>query len=371
MKKSFKKLLAVIFVLSVLATFYYLWSKGQRQTERYQIETINPNDTLMRKILLTGNITPRDEVAIKPQIAGIIAELMVQPGQQVEAGQIIARVDVIPEMIQMSNAEAQLAQAKLEHERLDKVHQRAEQLYKQNLISAEEYERSENDYEAARLRLASASDALSIVRKGISSRGSGESNTLVRATRTGKILSIPVRVGSSVIPANNFNEGTTIATIADMRELIFKGNADETEVGKLAVHQPMSITIGALPGVTIDAAVEYISPQGVANQGVMLFEVKGAMRITSDSIATILRSGFSANAEVTTEVASGVLSIPEACVLYRADSTFVHRVLSEEPWKTEELPVRLGLSDGQRVELLPGSPLSPTDRLRGSLIREL
>lgn len=366
MKKFIKWLLGAIFALAVIITFVYLWRRGQGDPLSYQIETARAGDTIRRHLVLTGSIVPRDEVAIKPQIAGIISEILVNPGDEVATGDIIARIAVVPEMMQSNNAEAQFAQTRVEHERIKAVHQRNQGLYDQGLISAEEYEKSKADYETSKLQLASTEDALLIIRKGVSARSSKESTTLVRATRSGKVLSVPVKVGSSVIQANNFNEGTTIATIANMSDLIFLGNADETEVGKLALGQSMEISLGALPNQKFEAEVEYISPQGKASQAATLFEVKGAMKNLNSELIALFRSGYSANAKITTSRADNVITIPESCLSYRGDSTFVQIVTQENPLQTEERFVEIGLSDGQKAEVKQGIKVG--ERVRGNQI---
>lgn len=366
MKKVMKWLLGGIFLLAVFGTFVYLWGKGQDAETLYQVEVAKGADSISQHLVLTGSIVPRDEVAIKPQIAGIISEILVEPGAQVAVGDVVARIAVVPEMMQTSNAESQLEQYRVAHQRIQASYQRSKTLFDQGLIPQEEYERSKEEYETSRLRLASAEDALMIIRKGVSARSRGESTTLVRATRSGKVLSIPVKVGSSVIQANNFNDGTTIATIADMSDIIFLGNADETEVGRLRVGQSMEITLGALPERRFIAEIEYISPQGKKEQGATLFEVKGAMKeLTSEDIAAF-RSGYSANAKVTTAQAMGIVTIPEACIVYRGDSTFVHIALNEHATQTEERAVVVGLSDGNRIEVKQG--LKAEERVRGNQI---
>lgn len=368
MKKVLKWALVIVFALAVISTFGYLWSKGNQPAFSYEVVSPTEGDTLRKKVVLSGLITPRHEVAIKPQIAGIVSELLVEPGAEVEVGDVIARISIVPDVMQVSNAEATLEQVRVEHDQLKGVYERDMALHAKGLLANEDYERSRADYERVKVRLSSAQEALQIMRKGTSKRLSRESSTQVRATIRGKVLNIPVKVGSSVIQANSFNDGTTIATIADMHNLIFEGKADETEVGKLAVGQPMHLSIGAISGLSLRAEVEYIAPQAEQSLGTALFGIRGALRNVTPEIIASLRAGYSANAEITIAERMGVLSIPEACVIYQADSTFVEVVTSQEPWATERRAVRLGLSNGSRVEVLKG--ISATDRLRGSQISQ-
>lgn len=363
MKRIIKWALWILFGLAVVLTFTYLWRNGQTKEKSYQIIPVTTGDSIAQQLVLSGTVKPRDEVSIKPQIAGIISEVLVQAGQEVKVGDVIARISVVPEMQQINNAESNLEQARVTYERLASVHARDKELYDKGLLATEEYERSKAELANARIQLSSAEQALQITKSGVSSKYSKQSSTLVRATIAGKVLSVPVKVGSSVIQANNFNEGTTIATIANMNHLIFEGMADETEVGKLAVGQQMNITIGALQDIKLRAVVEYISPQGTTSSGSTLFEVRGALQGITASDITRLRAGYSANAEIVINKVTGVLSIPEACLSYRGDTTFVQLVKVEKPLSTEERVVTVGLSDGAKAEIKQG--LKKGDKVRG------
>lgn len=366
MKRFIKWALWIAFALAVVATFVYLWRQGQEPEKQYELISVQEGDSISKNILLAGSIKPRDEVAIKPQIAGIISELFVEPGDEVQVGDIIAKLRVIPDMQQVNSGESSLEQARIQLGLQREVHKRNESLYKRGLIATEEYEKSRADLANVELQYRSASDALQITKSGVSSRYSKESSTLIRATISGKILSIPVKVGSSVIQANTLNEGTTVATIAKMTDLIFVGYADETEVGKLKTQLPMTLTIGALPELKILAEVEYISPQGIDAAGSTRFEVRGRMQNLSSEVINQLRAGFSANADITIQRVSKVQTLPEYCITYRNDSSFVQLVINEDPLQTREQYVQLGLSDGNRVELKGG--LKAKDRVRGNEI---
>lgn len=366
MKRFIKWALWIIFALTVVATFVYLWRQGQTPEKRYEIVTISEGDSISKNLIIPGRIKPRDEVAIKPQITGIISEVLVQPGDEVAVGDVIAKLRVVPDMQQVNSGESNVEQTRIQLNRIREIHQRNEGLYSKGLLPSEEYEKSRADLANAELQYRSATEALQITKSGVSSRYSKESSTLIRATIAGKVLSVPVKVGSSVIQANTFNEGTTVATIAKMTDLIFDGLADETEVGRLKPQLPMVLTVGALPKLKLLAEIEYIAPQGSDTSGSMRFEVRGKMlNLTSDVIAQ-LRAGFSANADITTESVKKVMTLPEACITYRNDSSFVHLVTREEPLETKEQYVKLGLSDGNRVEIKAG--LKAKDKVRGNEI---
>ncbi len=289
MKKFFRILLWILVAALFIGTFVYLYLNSKPKETRYEI--VSPDTgNIERTTVLTGKIEPRDEIQIKPQISGIITQINVEPGDMVQAGDVIAVIKVIPEASQLSNAEnrVNVAQISLEDARLK--HERNTTLYDKRVISREEYETTLAAYNKAKEELASARDAVNIVKQGVSQYNASEANTQVRATITGLVLDVPVKVGTSVIQANTFNDGTTVATIADMNNLIFKGNVDETEVGSLTVGMPMTISIGALPDFSSNAVIEYISPKGTETNGANTFEIKAAISIDP---SVNLRAGYS------------------------------------------------------------------------------
>lgn len=363
MKKVFRILMWLIIVVIFIGTFVYLFINSQSKEDVYELVSPSVGD-IQKSTVLTGKIEPRDEIEIKPQISGIVSEINVEPGDVVKSGDVIAKIKVIPDEAQLSSAqnrvniaELSLSQAKLEYER-------TKMLYDKTFASREEYEQSQNTYEKAQEELASAVDALSIVRDGISSTNAQQSNTLVRATIDGLILEVPIKVGSSVIQANTMNDGTTIATIADMNNLIFRGKIDETEVGLLKVGMPMIVSVGALPEVSPSAVIEYISPKGNDENGSNTFEIKAAMDVP-DSIN--LRAGYSANASVILNKADNVITIPESIIEFSGDSTFVYYLTDSIPaQKFERREIKTGISDGIKISVTDGIDMSA--RLRGRKI---
>ena len=371
MKKAIRVILAALVALIFIGTFVFLYKNSLPKPVQYEVFTPAVLD-LSRTTVVTGKIEPRDEVAVKPQISGIITELLKEAGQRVEAGEVIAKLKVIPDMNQLASAESRvrLSQLNLEQAKVD--YERQKTLYDKGLISANDYEKVRQSYNQAREEASIAQEQLELTRDGVSASNASSSNTLVRSTISGIILDIPVKVGNSVILSNTFNDGTTIASVADMSKLIFRGNIDETEVGRLTVGMPMDITIGALQDLRFSASLEYISPKATATTGgANQFEIKAAVRVPTDSLggsAAIIRSGYSATANIVLENANQVLTIPEAAIEFSGDSTFVYIVKNPgaKELEYERRQVQTGLSDGINIEVRSG--LKAEERVRGGII---
>ena len=360
MKKYRKLIIAAIIALIFIGTFVFLWQKSQPKEVVYN-EFTPQLDSIQKTTIITGKIEPRNEVNIKPQISGIISELLKEPGDYVNAGDVIAKVKVIPDMAQLSSAEMRVRLADINLRQAETDFQREESLYNQKLVSADEFDKTKVALAQARHEKVAAQDALEVVRDGVSKSNANASSTLIRSTISGVILDIPVKVGNSVILSNTFNDGTTIATVANMNDLIFRGNIDETEVGQLVGGMPMKITIGALQDLKFDASLEYISPKAVESNGANQFEIKAAVKLTEGGK---IRSGYSANAEIVLAKADNVLSIPESAIEFSGDSTFVYIVKGDGKQKTyERTNVTTGLSDGVNIEIKKG--LTTKDKVRG------
>lgn len=365
MKKFFRILLWTIVGVIFIGSFVFLYINSKEKPVRY--ERISPEITsIERTSVLTGTIEPRDEINIKPQISGIITEILVEPGDKVKEGDVIARIKVIPEASSLSSAQARVDKANISLDDARQKYDRARQLYDKKVIAREEYESAETTLRQAEKELESAQDSYDIVREGVSRYNASEANTMVRATISGLVLDVPVKVGSSVIQANTFNDGTTIATIADMTDLIFLGKVDETEVGLLKPGMTMAVTIGALDSFTPTAVLEYIAPKGSTATGANTFEIKGAI-MAPDSIA--LRAGYSANARVRLSGADNIIAIPESAVEWAGDSTFVYVMTDSLPEpKYDRRPIVTGLSDGLKIEVKEG--VDTTMVLRGNMIND-
>ena len=360
MKKYSKLIMAALIAVVFIGTFVFLYQKSQPKPVVYSEFTPKVTD-ISKVTVITGKIEPRDEVSVKPQISGIITHLYKQAGDMVSAGEVIAKVKVIPDMGQLSSAEARVRLAGINLKQAQVDFDREESLYRQRLVSEEEYDKQKQALSQAREEMAAAQDALEVVRDGVSKSNANASSTLIRSTISGLILDVPVKVGNTVVLSNTFNDGTTIATVANMNDLIFRGNIDETEVGRLVEGMPMKITVGALQDLRFDAVLEYVSPKAVENNGANQFEVKAAVTAVRDGK---IRSGYSANAEIVLAKAEGVLSVPESAIEFCGDSTFVYVVGGTGEQKTyRRTQVVTGLSDGVNIEIKSG--ITTKDKVRG------
>ena len=359
MKKFGKYLVFILIALVVAGTFAYLFKRSRPQEIRYEELTAEMAD-IVKSTVVTGKVQPRDEVNVKPQISGIIAELYKEAGQPVKEGEIIAKLKVIPDMSSLSSAQSRVRLSEVNLKQAKTNFDREKALYDKQLVSADEYDKVAQALRQAEEELKAAKETLEIVRDGVSSSNKSGSSTLIRSSVSGLILDIPVKVGNTVINSNSFNDGTTIATVADMDDLIFDGNIDETEVGRLSVGMPVKITVGALQDVVIDASLEYIAPKATENNGTNLFEIKASLQVPKN---VTVRSGYSANAEIVLQTAAQVLSIAESALQFDGDGTYVY-VLGDNGYERRD--VKTGLSDGVNIEIKEG--LSLGDKVRGNQI---
>lgn len=360
MKKYIKIISLIVIALIFIGTFVFLYQKSQPKDTVYDI--LHPQTTDLAQITVaTGKIEPRDEVQIKPQISGIISEVYKEAGETVKKGEIIAKVKVIPELGSLNSAESRVRLAEINGRQAETDLERMEKLYQSKLVSSEEYEKTLLAAKQAREELQAAQDNLEIVKEGITKSSASFSSTLIRSTIDGLILDVPIKVGNSVIMSNTFNDGTTIATVADMGDLIFRGNVDETEVGRIHEGTPVKITLGALQDMKFDAILEYISPKSVENNGANQFEIKAAITVP-DSIT--IRSGYSANAEIELQRANNALTVPESAIEFSGDSTFVYILTDSVPTqKFTRRQVKTGISDGVNIEIKSG--LNANEPIRG------
>ena len=360
MKRYFKYIMMALAAVVFIGTFVFLYIKSQPKPVEYN--EFEPKQMDIRKTtVVTGKIEPRNEVNVKPQISGIITEILKEAGQKVEAGEVIAKVKVIPDMSSLSAAQARVRLAGINERQARTDFEREKALFDKGRVSADEYDKIAQALRQAREESAAAQDNLEVVRDGVSKTNASASSTLIRSTVTGLILDIPVKVGNSVILANTFNDGTTIATVANMNDLIFRGNIDETEVGRLTTGMTMKITIGALQDLKFDARLEYISPKATDQNGANQFEIKAAVNLPTSSEQ--IRSGYSANAEIVLAEARGVLSVPESAIEFSGNDTFVYVVKGSGKEKTyERRKVTTGLSDGINIEIRSGLKKGETVR---------
>ena len=341
MKKYLKITLLVIIAIILVGTFVFLYQKSKPKVIVYETLAAEVTD-LEKTTVATGKVEPRDEILIKPQISGIVDEVFKEAGQSVKKGEVIAKVKVIPELGQLNSAESRVRLAEINAKQAETDFTRIKKLYEDQLISREDYEKGEVAVKQAREENQTAKDNLETI--------------------DGLILYVPVKAGNSVIMSNTFNDGTTIATVANMNDLIFRGNIDETEVGRIHEGMPIKLTIGALQNLTFDAILEYISPKGVETNGANQFEIKAAITVP-DTVQ--IRSGYYANAEIVLQRASKVLAVPESTIEFSGDSTFVYIMTDSVPQqKFERTQVTTGMSDGIKIEIKKG--VTAQTKLRGA-----
>lgn len=365
MKKVLKISLIVLFVAALVGTFAFLWNKTRPVKTEYGIVTPKI-DTIIRRAVATGTIEPRDEVLIKPQISGIVSEVFKEAGEKIRQGEVIAKVKVIPEMGQLSSAESRVNQAKISLEQAQRDYDRTKQLFDTGVMSRDDFEKAGTTLDKAKEEMQNSKDNLEIVQNGIASRNAELSNTQIRSTVTGMILDVPVKVGNSVIMSNTFNDGTTIASVADLSDMIFRGKVDEAEVGKLKEGMPVKLSIGALQDVALDATLEYIAPKGANENGVVMFEIKAAVKMPDD---LFIRAGYSSNADIVIDRRDGVMTVPESIVEFEGDKSYVN-LLTSDSTATEQAfdrrEVKIGLSNGINVEVTEG--LTGDEKLRGAVL---
>lgn len=362
MKKVFRIVLVVLIVGIFAGTFIFLWKKTRPVRTVY--ETVTPlRDTIEQFVVATGQVEPRDEVLIKPQISGIISALHKEAGNTVRQGDIIATVKVIPEMSALSSAESRVNQAEITLRQTQREYERTAGLYDKRAVTRDEFEKAETELNMAVEDLRSARDNLEIVRDGILSRNAELSNTQVRSTIDGMILDVPVKVGNSVIQSNTFNDGTTIAVVADMNDMIFRGDVDETDVGKLREGMPVKLSIGAMQQTELDAELEYIAPKASTDDNIIKFEVKAAIELNDD---IFVRSGYSANASIVIDRRENILTVPEGVIEFENGRTYVYVLTGgeDEEQTFERREIHTGLSDGINMEVTDG--LTENDRVRGN-----
>ncbi|MEM1206527.1 MAG: efflux RND transporter periplasmic adaptor subunit [Acidobacteriota bacterium] len=355
--KTFIGIGIALLLLAVFGgTLVYLYGKSQTSPVEFDTETPFLAD-IVEKTVATGSVVPRREVEIKPQISGIVEEIFVEAGDVVGRGENVARIRVVPDMLSLNNAENRLARARisLDNARLDLERNRT--LVAEGTIPQATFQQLQMAVDAAAEEYRGAESNLQIVKEGAASSSSA-SNTLVGSTLAGMVLEVPVEVGNSVIEANTFNDGTTLATVADMEEMIFEGKVDESEVGKLEIGMDMVLTVGALEEERFQARLEHIAPKGVEEDGAIQFEIRAAIQLVE---GRFLRANYSANADVVLDRRDQVLAIPEALLRFDdANDPFVE--VEVGPQRFEARPVELGLSDGLVVEVVGG--LSKTDQIK-------
>lgn len=359
----------IIFLLFIVVAFIfgirYLWLKDKQDPVVYKTEQASVQ-TIVRKTVATGSIVPKEEVLIKPNISGIIKEIYVEAGDNIKAGDLIAQIEVVPNASSLTNAKNNIAgartsveTAKLALSNQKSIYDRQKALFDKGVISANDFDGIQNSYNQAEQRVkqeqvnyTSAAQNYDIIKTGTTSGLGNAATTQIRSTITGMILDVPVKTGNQVIEANNFNDGTTVATLADVDKMIFEGKVDESEVGKIKEDLPLEITVGAIENKTFDATLDYIAPKGVAENGAIQFEIKGTLKKTDST--TFIRAGLSANASIILQKAEDVLAVKEAVVQYdpKTKQPFVEVETGDQQFERRD--IETGVSNGIFVEVKSG-----------------
>ncbi len=360
MKKVIKifglSLIAILFI----GTLVFLYKKSQKKPDQFEIKSASVN-SIIKKTVATGTVQPRKEIEIKPQVSGIIEKVYLEAGQMVHKEDVMAQINIIPDMVTLNNAESRLKRAQLNFEDAKIDFDRQTTLFEKKVISKEDYQKANLSYNSSREEVESAENNLELIRKGVTKSSAKTTNTLIRSTIDGMVLDVPVKEGFSVIQANNFNAGTTIATVADMNDMIFLGKVDETEVGKIKEGMNIELTIGAIDNEKFNAVLKYIAPKGKIENGAIQFEIKADVLLKKDQF---IRSGYSANANIVLDRRDSVLTIPEGLLKFAHDTAYVEIEKSKDAY--EKKFVKTGLSDGINIEIVSG--ITKEDKIKGNLI---
>jgi HlyD family secretion protein len=349
MKKILATALGLLVVLFIGWAFFYLYQKSHAKPVVFQTETGEVTNVI-KKTVATGSIVPRREVEVKPKVSGVLAELYVDPGKIVKLGDELGKISIIPDAGQINQAESALRTAQIALDNAKRELDRNEALFKQGVVADAELQRFRTDFALRQQDLSTASSNLQLAREG-ATRAQGKSSTLiVTATAPGMVIDVPVKVGVSVIQANNFNAGTTVATIADMNDMIFDGRVDEAEVAKVQEGMKLAIKVGAIEDDKLEGKLEYIAPEGKLTDGAIQFEIKAAVKL-KDNVR--IRANYSANADIVLDERLNVFAIREALVQYDNGKPFVE--VETLPQTFIKKDVKLGLSDGIKVEIVSGA----------------
>ncbi|MGM0498092.1 MAG: efflux RND transporter periplasmic adaptor subunit, partial [Bacteroidota bacterium] len=362
MKKVLKISLIVLIIGAFGGTIFYLYQNSKEKPTEYQTQKPQITD-IIKKTVATGEVIPRNEIEIKPQVSGIVKKLYVQPGDTVKEGDRIAKVKIIPDMVNLNNARSRVNKANISYEDAKKEFDRQKKIYEKGVIPEAEYQKYKVALENAKEELEAAKNNLQLIKEGAIDKQGESSNTLIRSTIKGTVLDVPVERGNSVIEANNFNDGTTIASVADMGDMIFKGKVDETEVGRLKQGMDLNLQIGAIQDQRFDAVLEYIAPKGIEENGAVQFEIKADVKQKEDQF---IRAGYSANANIIMEKKDSVLAISESLLQFKNDTTFVEVETEQQEYK--KVYPEFGISDGINIEVKSG--ISKEDKIKDPTRRE-
>ena len=347
MKRVFTILIVLLLAASFFGTGFFLFNKTRKPAVVYETDSLVYTE-IVKKTVATGSIMPRREIQLKSQVSGIVESIFVDPGQNVKVNQVIAKIRIIPNVVQVNNAEKRVKTADINLRNARREMERQKRLHEEQVVSDVDYNQFLLQYELARQELEAAENNLELVREGASKRAGAISN-LVYSTAEGMVLDAPVKEGSFVIETNTFNDGTTIAYVANMNEMIFEGKVDESEVGKIREGMELKLKIGALDSEDIRAVLEYISPKGVTEEGAIKFEIKAAVALVD---GVFLRSGYSANADIVLDQRERVLGVKESNLIFEGEKIYVDLLVGDQVF--EKRAISTGLSDGIYIEILEG-----------------
>lgn len=356
MKKFLSILLGLVVVVIIGGAFVYLYKTSHKKPVVFQTEQAEVTD-IVKKTVATGSIVPRREVEVKPKVAGVLAELYVEPGRLVKLGDPLGKISIIPDAMQVNNAQSSVRTAQIAFDNARRELERNEALFKQGVVAEAELQRFRTDFALRQQELTVAGSTLQLVREG-QTRAQGKSSTLiVTATAPGTVIDVPVKEGFSVIQANSFNAGTTVAVIADMDDMIFDGRVDEAEVAKIKEGMKLAIKVGAIEKDKLEGTLEYIAPKGKEIDGAIQFEIKAAVK---QKPGIQIRANYSANADIVLDEKRQVLAVREALIQYDSGKPYIE--VETAPQTFTRRDVKLGLSDGIKVEVLEG--VKPADKLK-------
>ena len=314
--------------------------------------------SIEKKTVVTGKVIPEDEVEITPQIQGIIDGIYVEEGDQVKNGDLLAKIKVVPNEQNLNSAEGRLANSRIILKNAKIEYERNKNLFKNGIISKQQFDNVELNYNQAKLDVSNSKSDLQIIRLG-SKGGSASANTNIRATVAGTVLEIPVEKGDQVIASNSFNAGTTVATIADLNKMIFEGKVDEAEVGKLVIGMPLEVNLGAVEDKSLKAKLKFIAPKGNEEQGAVQFKIEADLFL-NDSI--FVRAGYSANASLVLERKDSVMAISESLLQFDSKTEEPYVEIEVDDQKFERKDIEIGISDGVNVEIITG--ISEEDKIK-------
>ena len=358
MKKSVTIIILLVIILGFGGAMYYLYQKNSEDPVVYETEQASKQN-ITKKTVATGSILPLEEVLIKPNISGVIEEVYVEGGDYVKSGDLLARIKVVPNLNALNDARNAIEDAKINLDNEKRNYTRQLSIFDKGVISQADLDRAQLTYDQAKQAYKAANKRFDIVKTGTTSGYKNAANTLIKATVSGMVLEVPVEVGNQVIESNNFNEGTTIAAIADVEKMIFEGKVDESEVGKIKEDLPLEITVGAIENQKFDAVLDYIAPKGKEENGAIQFEIKGTLKKQD---TTFIRAGLSANASIILAKVDSVLAIKEALVQFDEETKKPFVEIENGNQQFERKDIELGISDGIHVEVKSG--ISMDDKIK-------